>query len=211
MSLTDSLFLNKEAAESVLNRYMSECKDKRVWEAWQYLSNTDDWKMIELIQEYDDWKMELPSSIKEFINKKLGNSDTVSGDVPSDYDIDCLGMFIVNHTNEINNVDVKQRQKTNDENFDYAKNIIKEFISKDKREDSISHDAALGDGWQDSKKKLPENSNMVLGAWIELCGDVKLWNYAVVKYNKYGQGEWMKDTEVVDVIFWQEIDPPAFV
>lgn len=70
--------------------------------------------------------------------------------------------------------------------------------------------AVLGDGWRDVRDELPENSNMVLGAWIELCGDVKLWNYAVVKYNRYNQNEWMKDTEVVKVEFWQEIDPPAF-
>ena len=70
--------------------------------------------------------------------------------------------------------------------------------------------AALGEGWRDARKEKPEDSNMVLGAWIEICGGVKLWNYAVVKYNRYNQYEWMKDTEVVKVEFWKGIVPPAF-
>ena len=68
----------------------------------------------------------------------------------------------------------------------------------------------LCEGWRDVREELPSDSNMVLGAWIETCGDVKLWNYAVVKYNRYNQNEWMKDTEVVKVEFWKVIDPPAF-
>lgn len=46
----------------------------------------------------------------------------------TDYDIDCLGMSIVNHTNEINKVSVEDRQLNNDECFDYAKERIKMFI-----------------------------------------------------------------------------------
>ena len=71
--------------------------------------------------------------------------------------------------------------------------------------------AILGEGWRNARKELPENSNMVLGAWVEICGDVKLWNYAVVKYNRFLQNEWMKDTEVVKVEFWKVIDPPSFI
>ena len=67
----------------------------------------------------------------------------------------------------------------------------------------------LNERWKDAEKEQPENSNPVWGKWLELCGDVKLWKYAVVTYNSYGQGEWMKDTEVVNVEFWQEIEPPV--
>ena len=66
----------------------------------------------------------------------------------------------------------------------------------------------LNERWKDATKEQPENSNPVWGAWFELCGDVKLWKYGVVTYNRYLQSEWMKDTEVVNVDFWQEIEPP---
>jgi len=67
----------------------------------------------------------------------------------------------------------------------------------------------LGDGWRDVKKELPENSNNVLGAWKEKCGDNELWNYAVVKYNKFNQYEWIKDAELIKVEYWRLIYPPA--
>ena len=46
-----------------------------------------------------------------------------------DYYIDCLGMAIVNYTNETNKVSVKQRQGTNDKCFDFAKKEIELFLS----------------------------------------------------------------------------------
>jgi hypothetical protein len=46
----------------------------------------------------------------------------------SDSDIKCLAMAIVNKTNESNNVDVQQRQLTNDSNFDFAVEKIEEFL-----------------------------------------------------------------------------------
>ncbi|WP_333638533.1 hypothetical protein [Tissierella praeacuta] len=47
-----------------------------------------------------------------------------------DHDIECLAMAIVNHTNEINNVDVDVdiRQRNNDLCFDYARDKIKDYI-----------------------------------------------------------------------------------
>jgi len=74
----------------------------------------------------------------------------------------------------------------------------------------LSDHAVLGEGWRDVREEVPENSNMVLGAWVEICDEVKLWKYAVVKYNRFLQNEWMEDTEVVKVEFWKVIDPPAF-
>jgi hypothetical protein len=49
-------------------------------------------------------------------------------DYDLEYAIDCVGMAIVNYSNEINKVSVKQRQETNDECFNYAKDKIKEFV-----------------------------------------------------------------------------------
>jgi len=77
-------------------------------------------------------------------------------------------------------------------------------------EEPLSDHAVLGEGWRDVREEVPENSNMVLGAWVEICDEVKLWKYAVVKYNRFLQNEWMEDTEVVKVEFWKVIDPPAF-
>ena len=53
----------------------------------------------------------------------------------NDYLLDCLGMAIVNFTNETNNVSVEQRQKTNDKCFDFAKKKIEEFfnLTKEKK------------------------------------------------------------------------------
>ena len=91
-------------------------------------------------------------------------------------------------------------------------NCMKIFYSHDKPRNVAKPVACpqLYEGWRDVREELPSDSNMVLGAWIETCGDVKLWNYAVVKYNRYNQNEWMKNTEVVKVEFWKVIDPPAF-
>ena len=76
----------------------------------------------------------------------------------------------------------------------------------------LSSDAVLGESWRDVVKDLPANSDMVLGAWFESCGDFMFWAYAVVKYNAHNQEEWMKDDrEVVKVEFWQGINPPADV
>jgi hypothetical protein len=62
--------------------------------------------------------------------------------------------------------------------------------------------------WHDASIEVPENPNMVLGAWIVFFGDVAMWDYAVVKYNRYNQKEWMKDTEVIQVQYWKFIEPP---
>ena len=62
--------------------------------------------------------------------------------------------------------------------------------------------------WHDVRTELPENNNKVLGAWKYKCADTYLWDYAIVKYNKFNQNEWMKDLEVVNVEFWKEIDAP---
>lgn len=56
-----------------------------------------------------------------------------------DYDIECVAMAIVNHTNEINNVDVDIRQRNNDLCFDYARDKIKDYI--------ISIDLSEGKDW----------------------------------------------------------------
>nr|DAT54027.1 MAG TPA: hypothetical protein [Caudoviricetes sp.] len=48
-------------------------------------------------------------------------------------------MAIVNHTNEINNVDVDIRQRNNDLCFDYARDKIKDYI--------ISIDLSEGKDW----------------------------------------------------------------
>jgi hypothetical protein len=39
-----------------------------------------------------------------------------------------LAMAIVNHTNEVNGISVEQRQKTNDECFDFGIKKIREFL-----------------------------------------------------------------------------------
>ena len=46
----------------------------------------------------------------------------------NDYEINCLAMAIVNHTNEMNKVDVKTRQENNDKCFDFAVEKIKEAL-----------------------------------------------------------------------------------
>ena len=45
-----------------------------------------------------------------------------------EYLINCLAMSIVNFTNEINEVNIKTRQKNNDECFDFAIRKIKEYL-----------------------------------------------------------------------------------
>lgn len=60
--------------------------------------------------------------------------------------------------------------------------------------------------WIDATKDQPKNSNPVLGAWVKIYGDVPLWEYTVVRYNRYNQHEWMKDNEVIQVEYWQNIE-----
>ncbi len=45
-----------------------------------------------------------------------------------EYEVNCLAMAIVNHTNENTGVSVEVRQNTNNHNFDFAVNKIKEFL-----------------------------------------------------------------------------------
>lgn len=47
-----------------------------------------------------------------------------------DYFINCTAMAIVNHTCEIHKISVEERQKYNDELFDFAVNKIKELIKE---------------------------------------------------------------------------------
>lgn len=45
------------------------------------------------------------------------------------YKIECLAMSIINNTNEINKVSIKDRQLNNDKCFDFAVKKIREFLS----------------------------------------------------------------------------------
>lgn len=62
--------------------------------------------------------------------------------------------------------------------------------------------------WKNALDDPPKNSNQVLGAYIEECGDVKIWQYAVVRYDHFTLGEWMKDGMLVDIKVWKEIEKP---
>ena len=62
--------------------------------------------------------------------------------------------------------------------------------------------------WIDATKEVPSNGNKVLAAWVEEYDGVGIFNYGVATYNRYLQDEWMKDTEVIKVDFWQKIVHP---
>jgi hypothetical protein len=90
-----------------------------------------------------------------------------------DYDINCLAMAIVNHTNEVNKVSVDIRQANNDKCFDFVEEKIKDYligIDWASGKDMTVHTPPInkvGIGWLDTTCPPPCNMQ---GLLLRGCG-----------------------------------------
>ena len=77
----------------------------------------------------EDWRRH--DEKKKQNGNKSALSDGLSDIDP--YNLECLAMAIVNHTNDQTGASVETRQITNDKNFDYAIKTIKVFLKENGR------------------------------------------------------------------------------